>query len=556
MRLINVKTLELHEYFGDSIPQYAILSHTWGDQEVTYEEWLYAQRQNPRRWGWVHVKEEIDDIKSKTGYRKISEFRRSRWFTRGWTLQELIAPLRVLFLSSSWDQIGTKTELSSLINEITTISITVLQDPTAQGACPVAEKMAWASERKTTREEDTAYCLMGLFDVNMPLLYGEGNKAFLRLQLEIIRQRPDVTILAWQQVLSKPRNILSIITPWGMKPLKAVRAFASSPQEFSFTEGLNFTDYTPTYFRVDGFGIAIRLPLIKTLATNFFFAILPHVRRRGKRMVWIPLVHIGEQRYVRVDFPVVTFDAPETNYGPPTEIFLPTHEGHLFHLDKELVVVQKPGLYHNQITFTRTGPVLLFTFPCGYGEFKLTHHFPGGFDPGRPSHSLLQRLYISDDDPLNAFGSLEFYHHHHGHQKRLEILFLVRLANKDDSKPAKWTCRDISNWPISVAEYMNRNYGTKGLSVNEVAGQRYRPIIESLYHQPSSSGKHFWRSEEKLWKGYEGAEFDGHALMDNGVYDPSNAAFLSPLASERTLNVMNQPGPWITVQINFPTVVD
>ncbi|KAK5633611.1 hypothetical protein RRF57_009325 [Xylaria bambusicola] len=73
MRLIDVNTLKLHEFFGDQIPPYAILPHTWEAEEVTYEEWLYDGRQYPWRWGWVYDEEEVDNIKSKTGYHKIAQ---------------------------------------------------------------------------------------------------------------------------------------------------------------------------------------------------------------------------------------------------------------------------------------------------------------------------------------------------------------------------------------------------------------------------------------------------------------------------------------------------
>ena len=74
------------------------------------------------------------------------------------------------------------------------IDIPYLTDPSSAS---IAMKMSWISTRKTTRVEDIAYCLLGLFDVNMPLLYGEGEKAFLRLQLEIINRSDDETIFAW-----------------------------------------------------------------------------------------------------------------------------------------------------------------------------------------------------------------------------------------------------------------------------------------------------------------------------------------------------------------------
>lgn len=124
-------------------------------------------------------------------------FANSRWFTRGWTLQELIAPMNVLFYDSCWRRLGSKTELGKMLSMITSIPKRVLVDPTCLRQFSVAERMSWACDRQTTRSEDIAYSLLGIFDVNMPLLYGEGMKAFLRLQQEILSNSTDQSIFAW-----------------------------------------------------------------------------------------------------------------------------------------------------------------------------------------------------------------------------------------------------------------------------------------------------------------------------------------------------------------------
>ena len=121
-----------------------------------------------------------------------SEFRESLWFTRGWTLQELLAPVSMIFFDAQWAELGTRLSLQPLLGSITGIS----NIAEWRKAC-VAQKLSWASNRQTTRIEDRAYCLMGIFDVNMPLLYGEGEKAFIRLQLEILKQSDDDSIFAW-----------------------------------------------------------------------------------------------------------------------------------------------------------------------------------------------------------------------------------------------------------------------------------------------------------------------------------------------------------------------
>ncbi|RPD62207.1 HET-domain-containing protein, partial [Lentinus tigrinus ALCF2SS1-6] len=129
--------------------------------------------------------------------RPHSTFRRSCWHTRGWTLQELIAPLVVVFISSTWNSLGTKTELAGVIEEVTGVDQEVLNHTISLSSVTVARRMSWAARRVTTRKEDEAYSLMGIFGVNMPAIYGEGALAFGRLQEEILKQVPDQTIFVW-----------------------------------------------------------------------------------------------------------------------------------------------------------------------------------------------------------------------------------------------------------------------------------------------------------------------------------------------------------------------
>ncbi|KIM65460.1 hypothetical protein SCLCIDRAFT_1212178 [Scleroderma citrinum Foug A] len=119
------------------------------------------------------------------------------WFSRGWTLQEMIAPRDVQFFDKDWHFIGDKRTLAPALVDITRVPEDILTDGLSGDRPCVAQIMAWAADRTTTRVEDRAYSLMGLLDVNMPMLYGEGKKAFHRLQLEIIRTSNDQSIFAW-----------------------------------------------------------------------------------------------------------------------------------------------------------------------------------------------------------------------------------------------------------------------------------------------------------------------------------------------------------------------
>ncbi|KAM0561074.1 hypothetical protein ACHAPJ_003575 [Fusarium lateritium] len=263
MRLVNTKTLQL-ESLGEGAEKYAILSHTWGNEEV-----LFDDIQNPTR---------MEEIRKKNGagYRKISQscekalsrgfdyiwidtccidksnsaelsesinsmfrwyknasicyaylsdvylhavgvglvagLKQSRWFTRGWTLQELLAPNEVEFFDHNWSPLGERHTLASTISEITGIDESFLLKPEAKKDRKistklqrenVATRMGWMAHRETTRVEDIAYSLLGIFGMNMPILYGEGTRAFMRLQEEILKNTQDQSILVWRWPLSR-----------------------------------------------------------------------------------------------------------------------------------------------------------------------------------------------------------------------------------------------------------------------------------------------------------------------------------------------------------------
>jgi hypothetical protein len=129
--------------------------------------------------------------------KRLEDLEKSRWFTRGWTLQELLAPRVLHFYDGTRRMIGTKQKLSSRLSSTTGIPEDVLLGKPPQ-ACNAAQRMSWASRRQTTREEDIAYCLLGLFDIHMAPIYGEGaERAFLRIQEEILHQSADHTLFIW-----------------------------------------------------------------------------------------------------------------------------------------------------------------------------------------------------------------------------------------------------------------------------------------------------------------------------------------------------------------------
>jgi hypothetical protein len=145
---------------------------------------------------------------------------RSKWFTRGWTLQELIAPVGVTFFANDWRPVGTKLQHCNIIGKITGIAIDALRGRPLQ-EFNVGERMSWAARRQTTRPEDRAYSLLGIFAISMPLLYGEGSSAFYRLQESILESTEDHTIFAWEHRSNAAAE-------------KLLPFLASSPADFDF----------------------------------------------------------------------------------------------------------------------------------------------------------------------------------------------------------------------------------------------------------------------------------------------------------------------------------
>ncbi|MCJ1265394.1 hypothetical protein MMC22_005271 [Lobaria immixta] len=148
---------------------------------------------------------ETGNAENRAGYRKIQycynqaailSFASSRWFRREWTLQELIGPANFVFFSKEWTEVGTKSTLHGILAKITDIDLDILANTKNLKSADVAKRISWASHRDTTRLKDIAYYLMSLFDVNIPMLYGEAWKAFLRLQEEIMKHSDDHSLFA------------------------------------------------------------------------------------------------------------------------------------------------------------------------------------------------------------------------------------------------------------------------------------------------------------------------------------------------------------------------
>lgn len=334
MRLLHTKDLVFKDFIGQNIPPYAIISHRWSDEEITYSEFLNDRlkllngqckgygwskiamgctiaHQDGYDWMWIdticinktssaELSEAINSMytwyqqsaicyaflpdvrnypsleESKKTINILGEhhssfvrddFMSSDWFQRSWTLQELLAPRLMHFYSLNFDLIGSKNALAHLISETTGIKVHYLHpDDRSVLDASVAERMSFASSRRATRIEDVAYSLLGLFDVSMPLLYGEGERAFLRLQQEIIKVSDDESILCWSRITRIPSS----------SPL------APHPGAFVSSTNIQTTSLIPrSHYEMTNKGLRCTLDISEELYTR--------CARVGRAVVLMPL---------------------------------------------------------------------------------------------------------------------------------------------------------------------------------------------------------------------------------------------------------------------------
>ncbi|KAF6790371.1 37s ribosomal protein rsm22 [Colletotrichum sojae] len=309
MRLINVKTGKLEE-FHENIPSYAILSHTWGPdhEEISFRD---AQEGHTSKPGFGKVKfdgccrqAKVDGLEyawidtcciDKTNAVELSEAINSmfRWYQMAdkcyaILADELVAPRELVFYNNKWKSLGSKRQLAGVVAEVTGIPRSYLLGIAKLQDASVAQRMSWAANRTTKRREDMAYSLLGIFNVMIPMIYGEGDMAFIRLQEEIMRKTPDDSILAWDLSISshsgKPRNEGKHIIG---------NALASSPANFAGSGiVVSGIDLGPT---IEATGVSrghlhTRLPLHITEDGQTFGLLNCRSRDNDKAVVGIPMV--------------------------------------------------------------------------------------------------------------------------------------------------------------------------------------------------------------------------------------------------------------------------
>jgi Heterokaryon incompatibility protein (HET) len=353
MRLLNTRTKKLEEFFGRVVPRFAILSHTWGDYEVTYQElqndpyagetlkiegFCRLARQHRYKYVWIdtccidksssselgeainsmyawyaqaaHCYVYLEDVSSHAAA-TFELVKGSRWFTRGWTLQELLAPRSLTFYAQDWTMVDAldknhhpidlRPTFTELVSQATAIPSEYLRRPFSPRIACAAEIMQWASRRQTTRKEDEAYCLLGLFDVSLALIYGEGAKAFRRLQQEILLATDDHTLFAWgygrySQCEMPPENGQAAT----YKLASGFRGLATAPSSFLGTSRI--ISYRPTWMRsvhytMTNKGVQLTLPVIPLPCDNAILVALncADTKEPGGTILALPLWKLDDE---------------------------------------------------------------------------------------------------------------------------------------------------------------------------------------------------------------------------------------------------------------------
>ena len=427
MHLLHTRTGELREFHGDKIPAYAILSHVWGEGEVTYQDMQASRSQVAGKAGfskiwqtcgkalkesleyaWVdtccidksssaELTEAINSMfrwyqEAKTCYVYLADvptrwdpvfksaFTSSRWFTRGWTLQELLAPRDVRFYSMDWTFLGTKIELCDEISKITTISPSFLRGTDIRHAS-VAKRMSWASERKTTRAEDTSYCLLGIFGVHMPMLYGEGENAFRRLQEEIIKVSNDQSLFAWGGEFGDEEVVgLLAKSPSQFRNSGNIVPY-NSEQDISYAITNTGLRIALPFGELSEIGLLTRSKIIPIRIRSWISSLVAlacHIEDNFWDVLVLPLSRLTEGRYVRLGARMCML--------VPRDVWMECKS-----TVREIKILTDNVGFKSPVL--NASAVLLRLFPLSRRKHKVYEYYPGG--AGEPWREVPNEVQLS-----------------------------------------------------------------------------------------------------------------------------------------------------------------
>jgi tetratricopeptide (TPR) repeat protein len=327
----------------NNLPAYAILSHTWGDddQEVTYNDIMEGSAESKAgyrkirfcgeqaardglQYFWVdtccikksdavELQKSINSmfrwyknavkcyvylsdvsildnrVKSHSKIDFESAFRTAKWFTRGWTLQELLAPFSVEFFSADYKRLGDKLSLESLICERTGLPVEALRgyNPTEFS---VNERVSWVAKRETKHEEDMAYSLLGIFGVFLPLIYGEGREnAFIRLRDEIDKRSRNLQL---EELPNIPQAVFE--TSW-IVPFERNHRFTGRESQLAQLEEKVFAEDRTAKIAITGLGGVGKTQLVLELVYRI------KQKYENCSIIWIPAINIESLQLAYLD---------------------------------------------------------------------------------------------------------------------------------------------------------------------------------------------------------------------------------------------------------------
>ncbi|KAI1407533.1 HET-domain-containing protein [Hypoxylon sp. FL1857] len=487
--LLNAKTKKLSDFLESNVPPYAILSHTWGNDEVTFDDIrsalpLYRFKEGWKKIRWCCRQALKDDLEyvwvdtcciEKSSSAELQEainsmfrwyershvcyaylvdvtsgdesraadstFGRSRWYTRGWTLQELIAPSLLIFFDSSWKTMGTRYALRGVISSITGISEVILEGAAinarrALRSASVAQKMSWAAGRSTSRPEDMAYCLLGIFQVNMPMLYGEGDEAFIRLQEQIMQSSDDQTILAWG--LGRPISKL-----WG-----ASHALATSPNDFAECSDLISLGAAEPgdSFAMTQRGLELHLPVVDLYGNDMILycllncAIADRDTGDDTRVLALPLLQVNSLYKWPMSKLTSFNDDVYSRLAITTPLWIPARR---LHRDpRRTVYLPKVRLYEQ--TTTQLSQLMRVNMCMDNIRLPAQYFIAGIWPPAITGNDLLQ--YASGRLDLDMCVML-----HIARPLREGFILVVRYSDRESQAPNRPNSHPKWNWqPDSI----------------------------------------------------------------------------------------------------------
>ncbi|KAM0263781.1 hypothetical protein ACHAQJ_001099 [Trichoderma viride] len=415
MLLINIETSKLENFTDDKVPPYAILSHTWGKESeelhlidvkdgninkpgvgsIKFRGCCQQAKSDDLEYVWidtccidktnqVELGEAINSMfrwysRAAVCYAYLSdvpdgdnpsthEFQTSRWFKRGWTLQELLAPKHVKFYNSNWRNIGTKGNRCTAIQGITHVPRQFLLGIAELQNASVAQRMSWVAQRETTRAEDLAYCLLGIFGITMPMIYGEGGKqAFFRLQEQIMKTTRDDSILAWgfNSEIDEPST---------SNPSQFIEGeiLAAAPSDFANSGHIITREQaTNPLHSLDIFGGSLRvyLPLLTASSGETFGLLSCGPESDTRQAVAIPLAKINS---------AVTNEYVRPRGYPPALRPIATSEAspELIHIKKDgqknISMKNQQHLFYEEDIFAEVGLTLIDVIPKSFWDEQLS----------------------------------------------------------------------------------------------------------------------------------------------------------------------------------------